>query len=348
MKSLILSFSLLWSLGNAQSIADYLKVPLVFDFYLTNGYDNNVLRLSSREQDRTALESELLGKMTTFDSHYMRGNVRTEAVIHLSGSKRITAIGGVTFTRYSHSPDKRYFSGHATLKFRWGLYRWIRYSIRDLNNFYLRDYINRDVSEELLLSCFFTDRDQKLTVSQPLDKRIWITATGGFLQRYYTARFTEFDLDISYLRGRISVKMPEVGSISAEGEAGKADNITFGKTARSSNLDRSYSYFQYYVPVKISRPFAWIDEWGLAVREEFRMYSVEDVFDPLHSGRAHRDSKLDLWVQKNIGDSVWLKANLRLRNRETESEYEWVKSLKSFKQVQAWIQFGWEMVYDNY
>lgn len=348
MKHYLLGCGLFLSNVFSQSIADFLRTPLNLDFTVTNGYDSNVLRLSPGEQERAALESGLLGKMSTFDSHYLRAELLTEAVVHLTRRKRITTSGSLSFTRYSPSPDKRYFGGKLSLQYRWDSYRWVRYSIRELNNFYLRDYINQDLSDEQLLGCFFTDRDQKMTFSHPVASRIWITSSAGFLQRYYNAGFTEFDLDISYLRGKVSIRFPEAGTIGAEAEVGQADNITFGKTARSSDLDRSYSYVQYYLPVKITKTWAGIDELGFAIRDEFRVYSVEDVLDPLHSGRAHRDSKLDVWVKKQIGNSLWVKGQVRYRMRKTESEYKWVENLKSFNQIQAWIQIGWGMVYDRY
>ena len=38
----------------------------------------------------------------------------------------------------------------------------------------------------------------------------------------------------------------------------------------------------------------------------------------------------------------------RFRARNTDSSYEWVKDLKSFKQIQLWCKIKWAFTYDKY
>ena len=73
----IILLSNLWG----QTWIDYLRSPVKWTVRLTNGYDNNVLRLSPIEKDNAALNQTILGGAKTFDSHYVR--------FSLSGHKKI-------------------------------------------------------------------------------------------------------------------------------------------------------------------------------------------------------------------------------------------------------------------
>ena len=43
-----------------------------------------------------------------------------------------------------------------------------------------------------------------------------------------------------------------------------------------------------------------------------------------------------------------LSISSRYRARSTNSDYEWVDNLKSFKQFQHWIKLEWDLIYDRY
>ena len=73
----IMLLSNLWG----QTWTDYLRSPIKWAVGLTNGYDNNVLRLSAIEKNDAALNQAILGSTKTFDSHYVR--------FSLSGLKKI-------------------------------------------------------------------------------------------------------------------------------------------------------------------------------------------------------------------------------------------------------------------
>ncbi|MBT3217000.1 MAG: hypothetical protein HOD97_05840 [Candidatus Marinimicrobia bacterium] len=335
-------------LGYPQAQATILNTPIYFNIKLTNGYDSNVLRFSSGEQESAAVEPDLMGGMSTFDSHYLRGELLGKSIFNFSRKRNITFSGRAALIRYSHSQEKQYTSGKIELKYSWGPYRSFKYSIRDLSDYYLRDYVNKDVTNTQFIACMFSDRDQQIALSYPIVRRTWISLAGGYLQRYFNGDFSEFDLDILYQKGRISWKTPWNLTMSIEGEIGKADNITFGETARASDLDRSYQYSQFYFPLKSSTSLWLLDELGGAFRQEIRQYAAESLDDPLHSGRAHTDRKLDIWMKKNISESLSVKLMVRNRERITHSNYSWVQKLKSFRQVQVWVEIGWRSVYDKY
>ena len=341
----ILSFSILCG----QSWIDYLHSPIKWTVGLTNGYDNNVLKLSSVEKKDAALEGDILGGADTFDSHYARFSLSGLKKIQLADRKKqIQFYAKGNISNYTQNENRRYWSGNLKATYHWGSYRKLEYSIRHLDSYYIRHYIDRDVSTNELASCSFTDRDQRILVSYPIKRRLWTSGFVSYTQRYFDKPFTEFDLNIVTTALKISKKFRGFGTIAIEGKYGIADNITFGKTAKASDLDRSYTHVEWFVPISYNQNFFGFDNVGFSMRRDIRIYGAETLADPLHSGRSHEEVKWDVWGEKNLSENLTLKGSLRYRIRTTNSQFEWVSELKTFDQVQAWVILEWDMIYDRY
>ena len=341
----IISFSILCG----QSWTDYLHSPIKWTVGLTNGYDNNVLKLSSVEKKDAALEGDILRGADTFDSHYARFSLSGLKKIQLADRKKqIQFYAKGNISNYTQNENRRYWSGNLKATYRWGSYRKLEYSIRQLDSYYIRHYIDRDVSTDELASCSFTDREQRILVSYPIKRRLWTSGFVSYTQRYFDKPFTEFDLDIVTTALKISKKFRGFGTIAIEGKYGIADNITFGKTAKASDLDRSYTHVEWFVPISYNQNFFGFDNVGFSMRRDIRIYGAETLADPLHSGRSHEEVKWDVWGEKNLSENLTLKGSLRYRIRTTNSQFEWVSELKTFDQVQAWVTLEWDMIYDRY
>ena len=341
----ILSFSILCG----QSWIDYLHSPIKWTVGLTNGYDNNVLKLSSVEKKDAALEGDILGGADTFDSHYTRFSMSGLKKIQLAERKKqIQFYAKGNISNFTQNENRRYWSGNLKATYHWGSYRKLEYSIRHLDSYYIRHYIDRDVSADALASCNFTDREQKILATYPLKKRLWTSGFVSYTQRYFDKPFTEFDLDIVTTSLKVSKKFRGFGTIAIEGKYGIADNITFGETAKASDLERSYKHFEWFVPVSYNQDFFGFDNVGISMRRDIRIYGAETLADPLHSGRSHEEVKWDVWGEKNLSENLTLKGSLRYRIRTTNSQFEWVSELKTFDQVQAWVILEWDMIYDRY
>ena len=342
-------FILLFSLLCGQTWTDYLHSPVQWKVGLTNGYDNNVLKLSSVEKRDAALDESIMGGVETFDSHYARFSLSGQKIIQLADRKKqiqFYAKGNVS--NYLQNEYRSYWSGNLKASYHWGSYRKLEYSIRHLDSYYIRHYFNRDVSADELASCSFTDREQRLLASYPFKRRLWATGFVSYTQRYFNKPFTEFDLDIMITALKISKKISGFGTVAIEGKFGVAENITFGKTAVASGLDRSYKHFEWYIPVSYNIGIAGLDEIGVSLRRDVRQYGAETMGDPLHSGRSHEEVKWDIWGEKELSENLTLKGSLRYRKRITDSRYNWVSELKTFEQVQTWVTLEWDMIYDRY
>ncbi len=322
--------------------------PLEYKISITSGYDNNVMRFSENEFKRAASDTVILGEAKTFDSYITKAKITAEKVFVISNSKLIKINGVYTLSDFRAIPEKKYWSGGIDAVYRWGSYKNIRYTLRHLDNFYLRHYVDRDISATSLAPCLFTDRDQTINLSHRLSKNSWFNISSGYLQRYYARPFTEFDLDIIYFKGKINYRLKNFGSFSIQVNRGYADNISFTPNLRPSSFDRSYHTTEWFLPLKINKKLNFIKEIGVSARLEIREYEAEDPEDPLHSGRSHLDSKYDLWIKKRINEDFIFTLSSRFRTRVTDSEYAWVDDLKSFKQLQFWFTIEWGFIYDKY
>ncbi len=328
----------------AQSFSDYLRPALDWSLSLRNGYDSNVLRLSQREMENAATRPDLLGSMSTFDSYFYRvaGAVNANYRLPGRGNQTVRISLAPAMTNYLSNDDKKYTSGSLSLDYSWGPYRHLVFRISRLNNFHLRTYINRDIARIQRTSCNFSDADHTIGMSYPLARRIWLSFKAGYLQRYYQAPFTEFDLNIFHASFKFNSNRSRIISFGAELKGGYAENISVGQTARASAMDRAYRFYEFVLPLRLKRYVPLADIAGFTLRGEIRKYEVESVVDPLHSGRSHMDLKFDWWLQKQLGENFTVTFNMRHRTRTTESSHEWVEDLKSFSQIQSWINLTWK------
>ncbi len=323
--------------------------PLKGSLSFSSGYDSNALRLSAVEKRESAWDPTILGKHKTFDSAYLRLSGSIYSLYRLKKrSNYIRFYVNGNYTDYLQLSDKQYYSGKISLLYQWRYHLRLETHLSRLQHYYLRDYIDRDISNRNHKNCFFTDEEYGIDFSVPLGRKLWVETSLLFLKRYYNPTFAEFDLDITSGGFEINLNPLKNISVSMKSQYGTASNITFNETARASNFDRSYSYFENSIPVTYSSPSDWISELGVRITSENRYYDAESYDDPLHSGRDHSDRKFDVWISKEFGRESELKLVVRDRKRTTNSEFEWVKDLKSFHQVQAWMIFSWRFIYDRY
>ena len=190
---------------------------------------------------------------STFDSFVTKTELPSNKINHIY--KTSESRSEITFTSsdYRNTPEKKYWSGGFDIAYKWGSYKNIKYSLRHLDRFYLRHYINRDISNDKLSPCLFTDRNQSLMLSQRISKRSWMNFGGGYLQRYYSKPFTEFDLDIVYYKAKLNYKIKKIGNVAIQVNHGRAVNESHFLPERPSSFDRSYETIEWYAPIKIKK-----------------------------------------------------------------------------------------------
>jgi len=322
--------------------------PFEYTLGLTGGYDGNVMRFSKDEFNDAAQVIEIMGGSSTFDSFVTRLSFSGKKSFIFFGDKGLNFRLFYSTSNYTNTPEKKYWSGGLDVSYKWGSYKNIKYSLRHLDHFYLRHYIDRDISTGELSPCFFTDRNQSILLSQRVSIQSWFNIGVGYLQRYYSRPFIEFDLDIYYLKGKFNHKIKRYGTIALQVKRGRAVGESHFLPEMPSSFDRSYETIEWFAPLKMNKKIHFLDEIGISARLEHRVYDAEDPNDPLHAGRSHLDSKYDFWFAKRVNENMKITVSTRYRTRSTDSKYDWVKDLKSFNQMQCWFKIEWNMIYDNY
>ena len=118
--AVIILLSNLWG----QAWTDYLRSPIKWAVGLTNGYDNNVLRLSAIEKDDAALNQTILGGTKTFDSHYVRFSLSGLKKIQLGDrEKQIQFFAKSNLSNYIQYKHRQYWIGYVKASYHWGAYR---------------------------------------------------------------------------------------------------------------------------------------------------------------------------------------------------------------------------------
>ena len=324
------------------------KTPWDYTLSLGSGYDSNVMRFSNQEIDGVVHKPGIMGGSSHFDSFVTKFGISLQKDLWIHDKRNLSIWSKYSSSVYANTPEKKYWSGGLNIIYRWGSYKNLKYSLKHLDNFYLRHYIDRDVSTNSLEACYFSDRDQTISLTRRSSKYSWISTGIGYLQRYYSKPFTEFDLDIIYLKARFNYKLKGLGTLAFQINQGRAKSESHLGINRPSSFDRSYDTRELYLPFTIKYKLPFIHSLGLSLRTERRIYDAEDPNDVLHAGRSHTDTKYSLWFRKDIGEDISVKISSRLRSRQTDSSYAWVSDLKSFKQSQFWINIEWDMIYDRY
>ncbi|MFQ6605103.1 MAG: hypothetical protein ACE5D8_06055 [Fidelibacterota bacterium] len=308
-----------------------------------------MLRLSQQEKAKARFDENILGAADTFDSAFLRLGYSLTSTYRLEQRHSYLKMRGeITFTDYTHTPDKSYWSANSSLIYQRKYHQRVEVKFRHLNRYYLRDYKNRDISSIEYANCFFTDQSATVSGTMPITSLLWLKGGFGLTKRYYNSAFAEFDLDIYTTRIRATMRPVRWFQTALEYSRSRAQNITYLKTARSSDFDRTYSSREVYIPI-IIRPGSFLfQRIGFSFRQENRSYIAEALDDPVHAGRNHIDRKLDFWLQENITDDIDVTFNIRYRTRQTKSDYAWVGELKSFNQWQSRITITKGFIYDRY
>ncbi|MBA65537.1 MAG: hypothetical protein CMG55_07030 [Candidatus Marinimicrobia bacterium] len=324
------------------------RTPWDYTISLASGYDSNVMRFSVEEIDNASQTPDILGRSTHFDSFISKFGFSSKKDLWISKNRNLSMNTKFSLSSYVNAQDKRYWSSGLDLIYKWGSYKNIKFSLRHLDKFYLRHYVNKDISTNRLEACYFSDRDQIITVTQRITKYSWINIGAGYLQRYYEKPFTEFDLDIINLRAKLNYKLKRIGTLALQVNQGRALSESHIGPIRPSSFDRSYNTREVFLPFKFKYNGPFLSSFGFSYRAEKRTYDAEDPNDVLHAGRSHIDRKYDLWIRKSIGEDISIKISSRYRSRVTDSAFQWVSNLKSFNQIQYWVNIEWDLMYDKY
>ena len=329
----------------SQSLLDRMRVPIYVKPSVTIGYDNNILRFSSTEMGETVPNDPAMGDAETFDSEIIYPSIEILYSPFLFMEHETNIRMSFGSTQYGQSKNKSYSSLSFRLEHHLGSYQWLKAGYSLQPDLYLRPYRDADTISKLPVACSFDNETIFVSYSRPLARKVWMTMKARRTTQFYESNFTEFDTEITAGYLRLSVKPISRLQTSIWWENGDGDNTTFRDGFAATSLDRSYRYY------RTGAKLEWtikqrLMKVNLSIDNENRRYKTESVDDPLHSGRNHSDYRYKMQLEKEFINGVTVEGEIRYRERVTDSEFDWVTDLKTFRKYEFWLTFGYEFTLD--
>ena len=189
---LLLVGSLLFS----QNMINRLKVPVIIQGKIGFGYDNNFLRLSDKE----IIEDDVnqYGITSTIDSPILKPSLELIYSPAIIDGNTTNIITSVSYSHFTKAAQKSYLISSVSLELKLRSYSWLKFGIRDIPRYYLRNYHDRDGPEPLeYFECTFSSQKYFASYSMPIKSvpRTWMKIYSDFTKEYFNTYFTEFDFD---------------------------------------------------------------------------------------------------------------------------------------------------------
>ncbi len=340
-----------------------INVPLYFTVSTGIGYDNNVLKFSEKEIDDSSTKSWLLNENDLATSIF-KNSVTLQYYPFLISSHETQIYFKFNNSQYINAEDKSNKSYSLKLSQHVGKYQWLKLSYSYIPHIYLRTYQDRDLPViyatsdnvyhtigDSFLPASFGIESVSLYYSHPLP----IIKGWGHLKlarekQYYNENFTEFDLNINHFTLGISLRsLPQV-KLNFSFTNSTADNITFQNGLISSQFkDRGFTQQKIYTSLSLGDKITPIlNGIGTSLSIENRTFSSVLDTDPLHKDRTHVDTKISLWLKKDLTHNLSSKFKGKFRSRQTASTEEFVEGLKSFSKYEFMLTLSYKVALNLY
>ena len=157
--------------------------------------DLALLRLSDKEI--TDDDVRQYGITSTIDSPILKPSLKLIYSPAIIDGKTTNIITSVSYSHFTQEIQKSYFITNLSFELKLYSYSWLKVGIRDIPEYYLRNYHDRDLSNIDYFSCTFSSQRYFASYSLPIKRfdRTWMKVYADYTKEYYNPHFTEFDLD---------------------------------------------------------------------------------------------------------------------------------------------------------
>jgi len=336
---------------SAQSMQNRLMVPIYVYPSLSFGYDSNFLKLSDDEIDQTVLGAEILGGAPTFDSDIIKTKMKLFYSPVLSNRYETEFYFTFSHSMYGQLKEKSYSRYSLLYGQHLGPYNWLKIGYANLPEYFIRNYIDRDLTGNFRYPCSFSSEEVFISYSFPIGEVSWLRFKAKGMNEYYNSYFTEFDQQ--KLTGQIEFhsEIYRRMQYSVSLSHGGSKNIAYDSGLISTLVDRSYLIDK--ITLGLTHRPHWnplIQKYGISLSAEQRLYDLESELDYFNDWKYYFESNLFMWSQIQIHDDISLKVSYQYRNREADSnpfgEFYWVKEVKDFSKHVLWFDFSYDLVMD--
>ena len=352
---LLISFILFFSFIYSSEFISKFSVPIYCNIVSGLGYDNNFLKLSNNELNELSYYPDILGDSKHSFTLVLKNSFNIKINPQFFPNKETIIKYKLDYNRFFSSLDKSYYKNQINFSQKLGNYRWVKFNYSFMPKYYLRMYRDKDKNiinlnnQGLLEKCTFSQENITILYSNKLFfKRTWWEGKLDYATQYYNANFTEFNLNI--YSGGLSLfsKYFKKYYFSFKFLFSIANNISYNNGLYSTKMiDRSYNQSIYSISLakkKIKQKL--FQEISSKYTMIVRQYTAVDNIDVLHHFRLHRDHQINLSISGKIFHNLKYKLSTMSRFRKTNSQYQWVESLKDFNKMEYNILLSYYFVSD--
>jgi len=326
------------------------ELPLSYKYELSFGYDDNFMRFSDNELN-TAHNSngnvnDYLGDSNTYDSGILGTSLQVKYSPKIVNKYKSNIISKIKYSYYSSSNQKSYASFLFRGEIKLASYRWFKFSYSLLPDYYLRTYIDRDLTPYERFPCTFSNETIYFSYSHKfLFDKTWIDYRLVLNNQFYNKNFTEFDSKISGME--ITLKSKKIknyySSIALLYYSSENNTYDPQKMLESSRMDRSYirNGVKFYIKKTLKKSF--VNSLGFKFYLNQRFYDLNSWFYNQDNWKTYSDYDLRFEVSKKISKSINLDFSVRHFTRNVNSsdsgEIDWVEDYKNHNRNEMWLKF---------
>lgn len=348
-RKIVILFFLICSIVKPQTIINRFKVPINFKSNFAIGYDDNYLRLSNTDLGQADLN--LIGSSGSASSYILKPAIYIGYSPVILDDKITNIKSSFTYSYFTKSINKSYLISRISMETKLKSYSWLKFGIRYIPKYYLRNFLDRDMSNVDFYDCNFSSTEYFSNYSFPLKgiKRVWVKLHVGFTQEYYNPSFTEFDLNKSIFQLTINKRLKNKSKLKFEISNGYAKNISYGSNLLSASFNRSYTFD------RIRGDFNWhikknklINNVLLSMQLEQRYYSLDSEKYTFDNWKYYIDGKMKIRMDWNFSKIYGISTLYQYRFRDASSrlygDFEWVDGAKSYSKHEIWLEFSYKFV----
>ncbi len=338
----ILTLALIVGLS-AQTLLQRMAAPVKFQWGLETGYQSNPLNLSRVEQNELAFDPTPLGTAKTIDSGVLTSLLKIYYRPLLFDNHPTRFYLFSFYHRFTSIAQKNYFSLNLTLEQPLGNWRFLKIGYGYVPKYYLRNYLDEDLGDKLRYSCTYATTKFWAGFEHRLGRKVTLEWRGQTRARYYTSRFTEYDVQI--LEGSLDARYEPSAywRFKLHVLYGWARDVN-----RQDEENRSYRSLEFTPGLVYTLRSGFIKRLSaeLAVRQ--RAYLSEVATDPLHNGRGQIDREVRAALYpRTSGRWDWYVYG-GYRRRGVISRFQRTIDLKTFQRWELGLRITLDTLWDIY
>tara|TARA_B100000676_G_scaffold75775_1_gene75329 strand:- start:13697 stop:14746 length:1050 start_codon:yes stop_codon:yes gene_type:complete len=325
-------------------------LPLSYKYELSFGYDDNFMRFSGSElntnHNSNGSENDYLGDSKTYDSGILGTSLQIKYSPKIINTYKSNIISKIKYNYYSSSDQKSYTSFLFRYEIKLASYKWLKFSYSLMPDYYLRTYIDRDLTPYKRFPCTFSNETIYFSFSHKfLFDKTWIDYRFVLNNQFYNKYFTEFDSKISGIEITLKSKKVKNYYTSATLLYYKSDNVSYNpiENLQSSLMDRSYLRNGVKFNFKRTLKHSFLNTLGLKFYFNKRFYDLNSSFYDQDNWKTYSDYDLRFELSKKISNSIDLIFSTRhfkrIVNSSNSSEVDWVEDYKNYNRNEMWLKF---------